>query len=557
MKSHKLRYQLTVPTLIVVLVLMGVNILWAFHIQQQQAINELKEKGHVLTQQLDSTWEFLSLNQTRINYSHGGEFDFKGLNCSTAGMSIGAIFSEKSGYKIRYVNTNPRNPFNKPDRFEEEVLQKFARDVKLTSYWDVVKDDADNRLFRYVTPMRIDLTCLECHGDPAGEIDISGYPKEGMKLGDLAGAISIIMPTAIYDQAIIFNILWQGMFFSLLIISCIAAIYFFVSKLVTKPLGHLETAVKQIEEGDLYIDLQNFKAPQEIEDLATHFNRMAGQLRELYADLENKVEQRTLELENANELLQIKQVQLEKMNMLLKEDSQYKSDFLAIISHELRTPLTSIIAFTEILLNQEQFAAKPEAQIINEINENSQVLLDMINNILDMARLEAGKNPLVLETVDLIDVINNVESVIRPLAQRKEITFSARGELDVPLILGDYEKVRRIIENLAGNAVKFTPKGGHVTILATLGEDRQHVRIKVQDDGIGISQESQAYIFEKFVQVDSSSSRQYNGSGLGLALVKELTELHGGTLAVESELNKGSIFTVLLPIGKPKGEEIL
>lgn len=547
LKTKKLKYQLTIPTIIIVLILMGINILWVFYTQQHQAVNELKEKGEVLTQQIESTWEFLTINQNRINYSANGDFDFKGLNCSTSGMSISVIFSEKNGYKIRFVNTSPRNPLNEPDPFEQRVLQEFANDTTISSYWELVKDE-DKRFFRYVTPMRIDDSCLDCHGEPVGEIDISGYPKEGKKLGDLAGGISITMPTTMYDQAIIFNMIWQCMIFTILIIGCVTAIYFFVTKLVTKPLGQLETAAKQIGEGDLNINLKNVNAPEEIEELAKHFSSMARQLKELYTGLEGQVEQRTLELEKANE-------QLEKVNQLLKEDSQYKSDFLAMVSHELRTPLTAIIAFSEILLQKKQFEKESEAQILYEIKENSEVLLHMINNILDLARLETGKNSLMLETLDLVDVINNVESVIRPLALRSNINFVARVERDVPLIQGDYEKVRRIIENLAGNAIKFTHEGGNVNILATLSENQQSVLIKVQDDGIGISKVDQDHIFEKFVQVDSSSSRQYSGNGLGLALAKELTDLHGGTLSVESELYEGSTFTVLLPIGKAKGEE--
>ena len=553
MKATKLKYQLTIPTVFIVLVLMIINIFFVFHIQEKQAISELREKGLVLTQQLVSTWEFLSINQHRINTTSDGEFEFKGLNCSTAGMSIGVIFAEKNGYKIRYVNTNPRNSLNEPDLFEAEVLEKFRGDEALTSYWELTKDEG-RRYFRYITPMRIDESCLECHGEPVGELDISGYPKEGMKIGDLAGAISITMPTNIQDQAIVFNMFWQCITFTLLIIVCVLAIYYFVNRRVTNPIEHLEQAVKQVGKGNLDINLEYFNAAEELEDLAYHFDSMAKQLKELYSDLEHKVEERTIELEKANEQLQIKQAQLEKENALLKEDSQYKTDFLAMVSHELRTPLTAIIVFSEILLKKKNFVDSEEEQILGEIKENSEVLLYMINNILDLARIETGKKLLKIETLDLVDVINNVESVVRPLAQRNDINLTTGVDRGVPLIQGDYEKVRRIIENLAGNAIKFTPAGGNVSIRAALAEEPGYIKIMVQDDGIGISQENQAHIFEKFVQVDSSSSRRFNGSGLGLALAKEFTELHGGTITVESELNQGSTFVVYLPIGKEKGD---
>lgn len=547
LRKNGLRYKFTVPTLLVVAGLLMINIVWAFVTQRQQAINEMKENGHVLTQQLHSTWEFMSINQDRINYSSDGKFDFKGLNCSTVGRSVGVIFAEKSGYVIRYVKENPRNPANQPDEFERMSLGKFDRDNAVTADWAIVKHN-DERLFRYITPLRIDQTCLECHGDPAGEKDISGYPKEGMKLGSLAGAISIIMPADIYLKAIAFNMLWQCAFVLLLMIACVIAIYFLITKLITRPLGELETVIKQVEDGDLNIKLKDLKAPGEIKELANHFNDMARQLKNLYSDLENRVEQRTLELGKANEELKEKQIQLEKVNVRLEEDSQHKSDFLAIMSHELRTPLTAIIAFTEILETGGQLQNDNELNIINEIKLNSQILLGMINNTLEMARLETGKNELLIETVDMVDVINNVESIIRPLVHCKQINLTTNVDREVPLIQGDYEKIRRMVENLAGNAVKFTPDGGNIAIYVTTAADGQYVLVRVTDDGIGIDKAEQPYIFDKFYQVNTSLARKYSGSGLGLALAKQVADLHGGTITVESEPNKGSTFTISMPI---------
>ncbi len=546
----KLKYKFIIPTIILILSLLVIYMSWTYYTQRQQSINEMREKAQVLTKQIDATWEFMVINQDKINYNSDGYFEFKGLSCSMAGMSIGAIFSEKSDYKTRYIRETPRNPINEPDDFEMAQLAKFDEDSSLTEAWEIVEYDGE-RMFRYVTPMYIEQSCLECHGGPEGELDVAGYPKEGLQVGDRYGAISIMMPTKLYDQALARSMLWACLFFLFLLVVGVISIYYFVTNLVTKPLGKLERAVQQVEKGDLNVNLNGLDAHGEIRDLADHFDNMAKQLKDLYGKLESKVEQRTLELARANEDLRNKQIQLEAANQRLKAESQYKSDFLAIVSHELRTPLTSIIAFTEILLTENN-TKDNEYYILGEIKSNSQVLLNMINNILDMARLETGKNDLLLETVDLVDVINNVEAVIRPLAHNKNINFTTNVERDVPLIIADYEKIRRIVENLAGNAIKFTKQNGNVEILVSLDNQKENILIKVKDDGIGICKEDQPYIFDKFVQVDTSSSRRYNGSGLGLALAWELTKLHGGTIVVDSELNKGSTFIVSIPIDEAK-----
>ena len=531
------------------------NVAWIGITQQNQAEKEMHEKAYILSQQMNAVWEFMVINQDVINYDANGEYNFKQLHCSLVGKSIGKIFGKKTGYIIRYTNFEPRNEADIPDEFEQEALSQFAANNSITEFYRITEYKG-KEAFRYSTPMRIEENCLECHGEPAGELDILGYPKEGWKIGDLAGAMSIVMPIDMYVENIKSNVIKQGGYISLLTLGIIVVIFYAMSKLVTKPLNQLKAKMEHVKTGDLKVDLKDIQAQGEILELAEHFEIMTKELQALYTDLETKVELRTRDLAKAKDILESQRIQLEEANRRLREDNQYKSDFLAIISHELRTPLTSIIAFAEVLEKASEDKSPKEQKIAKEIRANSQVLLRMINNILEMARIEAGKKELILEPIDLVDVINAIESVIEPLIEKKQIRYSSRVEQDVPLIEADNEGIRRIVENLLSNALKFTPKGGEIKVWVSYDREQKEVLINVQDNGIGIRKEDQPFIFDKFVQSDSSIHRQYNGSGLGLALAKEFAELHRGWIKVVSEVNKGSLFTVGIPAKEDNGKWI-
>ncbi len=523
-------------------------VVWGNYSQRIQAEREMREKAYVLSQQLDAVWEFMAINQDRINHDKNGEYNFKGLHCSLVGKSIGKLFSIKTDYTIRYVNHNPRNKDDIPDAFESASIDRFKTDRGLKEIFDITTFK-DKMSFRYVVPMVIDPSCMECHGEPAGVLDVTGYPKEGWKIGDLAGVLSIVMPIELYRQNSKENLIREAAFFCIAMLVFILITYYATARLVTKPLNKLTSVMARITGGDLNtgLDPDNIKAEGEIKELTDHFNMMIDELRNVYKDLENKVDLRTKDLAKANDILEAQQKQLEVINKRLLEDNKYKSDFLAIMSHELRTPLTSSVAFTDVL-EKISGGTDKERRIINEIKTNNQTLLSLINNILDMARIEAGKAELLLEPVDFVDVINAVEKVIKPLADKKELTLITDVDRTVPLIKGDREKLRRIVENLLSNAVKFTRAGGHVRVWVKFDGATQEITINVEDNGIGIAPEEQSLVFEKFVQGDSSIHRPYSGSGLGLALARELAELHGGRITLESELGKGSIFTVTIPV---------
>lgn len=221
--------------------------------------------------------------------------------------------------------------------------------------------------------------------------------------------------------------------------------------------------------------------------------------------------------------------EIEEMNEALARESQYQSDFLSIMSHEIRTPLTSICAFADIWSETNSPRSPEEGEIMKEMRASSQVLLAMVNNILDMARLDAGRSTLTLEPVDMCDLAGTVAASLGFLAQKKGAQISVEVDWGVPMVRADYEKVRRILENLVSNAVKFAGGDGRVKVRVSYRRDSEELVLEVADNGCGIAEEDAPFIFDRFVQGAAPSGHRSGGSGLGLALVRELAQIHGGS----------------------------
>ena len=308
---------------------------------------------------------------------------------------------------------------------------------------------------------------------------------------------------------------------------------FLAAAWITRPVDELTRAAAQIAQGAFVTPLKvrDRFAARELRALAHTFNQMALQLSGAYQTLEEKVSQRTSELQAANQ-------ELARANKL-------KSEFLANVSHELRTPLSAIIGFSQILLDGIDGPINEEQQQdVSQVNKSGQSLLVLINQILDLSKIEAGKMELSLERVDLPTLITTVLDSISPLAQAKGLQITTRFAPGLPALEADAGRLKQIVINLLSNAVKFTERG-HIEILAQ--PSGRMVRIAVKDTGIGISAESQKVIFEEFVQGDGSSTRRHGGTGLGLSIVRKLVEMHGGAITVLSEPGLGSTFTFTLP----------
>jgi PAS domain S-box-containing protein len=240
--------------------------------------------------------------------------------------------------------------------------------------------------------------------------------------------------------------------------------------------------------------------------------------------------------------------------IMAEENNRIKSEFLANMSHELRTPLTAIIGFSEILSNG-MYGDLNEKQLkfSNNILKSGEHLLAIINNVLDLSIIEAGKMELECETFSLQEIFEEVRILTLSLAIRKNITLTLENKATSTEIFADRLKFKRIMYNLINNAIKFTPDNGRVSVFVKQTDNL--IEVSISDTGIGIPKNKLEDIFDPFVQVDSSTKRRYGGTGLGLALVKRFVEMHEGKIWVESEEEKGSTFTFIIPRKNPFGEK--
>lgn len=268
-------------------------------------------------------------------------------------------------------------------------------------------------------------------------------------------------------------------------------------------------------------------------------------IKDLYQNMERKVATRTRELEAANLRLREGQKVLTQLNQRLSETNRLKSEFMATITHELRTPLTSIVAFCELLLDETAGPINEEQrENLLDIQIGSQQLMNLISDILDMAKYEAGHLSLEPEKVDLNDVLHIVRRTMVPVATQQNIKLEVQ-QAKLPLVYADPERILQMIINIISNALKFTKEGGRVTVFTTAEDGK--AAIHVEDTGEGIAPELLPHIFEKFRQGDASLKRRRSGTGLGLALVKTLAELQSGSVSVQSEIGKGTRFTIHIP----------
>ena len=402
------------------------------------------------------------------------------------------------------------------DSYERNLFKEFDQNEDKT---EDTRERPGEQLLFYYEPIRLRRDCLECHTKHAEN--------------SLFALARIRMETASIEQDVQWN---RALLMSTALITALLIMlgsWLIVRYIIVKPVKHLKEVSDAISAGELNVRSE-IQTGDEFEDLSHAFNRMLRNLvsmqdqwRKVNADLDRKVDE------------------LAQANMALYESNRLKSDFLATMSHELRTPLNSILGFSDVLGSGDNLSDKQQRWVAN-IRASGQKLLNLINDILDLAKIEAGKMHVRVEEFNLHEVCEGLLNMFRPLAEKKNIDL--RGQLDpgIPTVRQDVTKLQQILQNLLSNAVKFTPEGGRVLLRAEA--DSRFVVITVSDTGVGVAPEEQELVFQKFRQSGNPLTREHAGTGLGLSICRELCKLLGGEITLQSELGRGSTFTVRLPL---------
>jgi two-component system sensor histidine kinase BarA len=439
------------------------------------------------------------------------------------------------------------------DEFERDLLRRWSTATP-DQLADTQTPQSAGRLnptgdkYWYYQAVRAQPSCLSaaCHpqGSPSEPAmdprsSLLGGGVEPLEEGDLMAIVQVSIPNAPAQAAV--SLYWNMLLAVAIITAFLAMVAFYVTirYVVVKPLRHLRSVSDSISRGNIATRAE-IRTGDEFEALGVAFNRM---MRHLVA-AQN-------ELRHTNVKLDGKVDELAQVNMQLYEMNRVKSDFMATMSHELRTPLNSILGFSDVLASARSLDDKQQ-RFVQNIQKSGQMLLDMINNILDLAKIESGRMEIQLADFHIGQLVATQCDMARPLTEKKNIDLETEIQPDLPPIHQDQGRVHQILNNLLSNAIKFTPEGGRIRV--TAGQNpRGELMLRVIDTGVGIAEEDQQSIFEKFRQGAAAMpsgdaiTREYSGSGLGLSIVKELSKLLGGGVSVESVLGSGSTFTVRLP----------
>lgn len=382
-------------------------------------------------------------------------------------------------------------------------------------------------------------SCISCHQDQYLAYSLAAADDPGISQSKLPFfVVKVTLPYEETRNAIHGTQATLAAVAFITVVVAVLALWVIVRYVVVKPLNHLRDVSDAVARGHLE-QRAEIRTGDEFEYLATSFNKMLRSLVDTQAEI------RTI-----NKDLDAKVDELAQLNMRLYEMNRMKSDFLANMSHELRTPLNSIIGFSEVLQGIDSLSDK-QRRYAQNIQKSGRVLLDMINDILDLAKLEAGRMELRLSEFQLERIIQAQCDMVRSLTEEKNIDLLVQVPPDLPPLYQDQGKIQQILTNLLSNAIKFTPEGGRITVAAR-SLSHGMVEITVADTGVGIADSDREIIFEKFRQGAmvlgrDALTREFSGTGLGLSIVKELCKRLEGEVTVESELGKGSTFRVVLP----------
>jgi signal transduction histidine kinase len=385
----------------------------------------------------------------------------------------------------------------------------------------------------YVQVVRGTDACISCHNDQGSA---AAFNKN-----QPIGVLVVQTVAREIEGTRLMNLIWIIIAWLLAATGAMVAFYTIAQRIILSPIRQLRALVNNISEGNLDAR-SSIKSDDEYEKLSDAFNNMLDGLQ----DSQEKLRQ-------ANKQLDAKIAQLSDRNIELFKANKLKSEFLANMSHEFRTPLNAILGFAQLVREKPGEDVEKSKRYAENIIASGRNLLNMINDLLELAKAEAGKIEMRIEKTSVQELCRGLAAFFSPLAQEKMIKVRLAVDENIPLVQTDSGKVQQILYNLLSNAVKFTPDRGKVEIAAGMLDDKT-VRISVIDTGPGINEGDHEKIFEKFRQVDGSITRPGTGTGLGLAICKELATLLAGNISLQSERGKGSSFHLDIPVWLANGQ---
>ncbi len=432
--------------------------------------------------------------------------------------------------------------------FELRSIESFKRDPDRRFRSSLLR--SSNR-YRYAQPLFALGSCLQCH-QPNAPAATQLVPVAAdrtpatMQASALAGApvllgiVSVDIPSQTSGQQQLLNRVL--MLIAGLIAGTLAGVtlYLIITRIILQPVRVLQETAEKVSAGDLNIR-SHINSGDEFQQLSETLNHMLANLK----SSQDK-------LHEANKSLDSRLGQLAEANVALYEANKLKSEFIASVSHELRTPLNSILGFADLLKDSLPADAK-QARYIQNIVRGGNSLLDLINDLLDLAKIEAGRMEIRVQPIVLGDLFEGLVNLLKPLSEAKKLTIVAAVRPGVPILQTDGSRLQQVLYNFLANAIKFSPPGEKIDLTAEPIEDGK-VKITVVDRGPGVPKEKQQVIFEKFRQADQSHTREHGGTGLGLAIARELTNLLGGTIGLDSEPGEGASFWCVLPATIEAGE---
>jgi len=415
-------------------------------------------------------------------------------------------------------------------RFESKALDDFKKnaDVETVSKRQESKEGVTS--FKYARALMAQQKCMSCHSEDVQKGELGGRANP-----PLLGMVSIEIPYQVDAMQVFVNRIFIFLAGTLEGTLAIIVFYVITTRLILGPARVLQETAEKVSKGDLNIR-SDISTGDEFQQLSETFNRML-------ANLKAGEDQ----LRAINKSLDLKLGQLEESNVALYESNRLKNEFLANVSHELRTPLNSILGFADLLKDAAVTTDPKNARYLQNIITSGKHLLELITDLLDLAKIEAGRMEVRSEPLSLTDLFEGLTSIIKPLSEKKDLSIVASVGRDVPIMQTDPAKLQQVLYNFLSNAIKFSPNAGRIDVKAERFEE-DNVRVSVSDQGPGIELDKQSQIFEKFRQIDGSVTRQHGGTGLGLAISKELTQLMGGSIGVMSRPNEGATFWVILPV---------